>query len=1003
MDQHESEGADALGNRQHPGPERSSTSSTGQVNDDGRNQKDEPGTQADRKPRKGKLWQGSKHRSTSRVSGPSVGGSSFVTAHETSVEDSEGTATKGSKDKSKRNEQDESRQLLSPTDQQNTQTSTATNSLALMNSSNGGSSGTGPHGQSDSTASLIPHGQSDGNNFLETKASPFGKSGRPQARLTESSRDIATSSRADRRSSSVVLPKANPASSGLVRFNIPEKIIPERLPSKTGLAHLSRSRSLRRLRKGKLSPGAIVKMEKMLVRVDSSIQQIAEDYSERDSLKTESRIVDKWKEFMVVCRESRDQDADFTVQMYKTRVIPEVEKDNVSRRPAHEISLKRKFTKVNLYSTLDKTVVIWLPWKSGTRIYILRPRSLASSVEWYTFLRYALGWKRARSLQINVPDLSVTLQLDNPFEDLEASRDAMHGASSDDAAIMRMMDAEKAVASTIINRCVKMLKESSEWGDVLETWMKHEKIGLAWKRYDRLEWVHGANEQKMYGTLAMQQSHDLELRPKHHYPTKVHIIGETPLEEPAPVEGFLIRLTSQRGVDQRFGRMFYKRLYFSTHNQFLCFCRPAKALPPPPPKLPMTAQSKIPSVKEIVDQVPLIYAIKPFPTDGEHITWLNDEDPLATKHHDLEAYDEAERVFNTLLGAEGYINLCHVTKVRNIQRGASPADQDIDQGSDVDFHEEVVDTARDDGAVKKFDDERTFEMVLKNGLVVRLQAYDQTTKREWMDRLRKLSKYWKLRVAEDSKLMKNVRQSNLDRLKIDEENESFVGQFASKWEVTRSEASPRLYNMCGISCCRAITVSTFAPFILSLLTFFKMSGVLYRKPKLHSTFIRCGVILCHGNLLIFQGSLRTRTGREVPHIHHERQSAIDLRECYLYSGLVTDSDLLYQNQTFDSNHPGHHALPRIYLEDSWTSTDEDTATCFVIWHGKKRSFFKANEAEEGGKTRQRLRYVSRLGVTGRSIVFKTRSRAERDQWVLSIGMEIERLQQAEEFRLVSGK
>ena len=144
-------------------------------------------------------------------------------------------------------------------------------------------------------------------------------------------------------------------------------------------------------------------------------------------------------------------------------------------------------------------------------------------------------------------------------------------------------------------------------------------------------------------------------------------------------------------------------------------------------------------------------------------------------------------------------------------------------------------------------------------------------------------------------------------------------------------------------------------------------------------------------------------GKKVPHIQHERATAIDLKDCYIYSGLVTEGDLLYQNQTFDSNHPGHHALPRLYREDGWTSTDEDTMTTFVIWQARKRSFFKAREDQGEGKTRQRLRYVSQLGVPGRSIVFKTRSRAERDHWVMSVGMEIERLQQGEEIRIIPKK
>ena len=78
-------------------------------------------------------------------------------------------------------------------------------------------------------------------------------------------------------------------------------------------------------------------------------------------------------------------------------------------------------------------------------------------------------------------------------------------------------------------------------------------------------------------------------------------------------------------------------------------------------------------------------------------------------------------------------------------------------------------------------------------------------------------------------------------------------------------------------------------------------------------------------------------------------------------------------------------------------------TCFVIWQPQNKSFFKASEKKDSGKTRQTLRYVSRLGVPGRTIVFKARSRAERDHWVMSIGMEIERAQGVEDIRVVDQK
>ncbi len=595
--------------------------------------------------------------------------------------------------------------------------------------------------------------------------------------------------------------------SGLVRFNVPDKPAPTGDLTKARLMEGARYRPWKQLRRGSSRPGEILKIEKMLVRIDATVNEMEDDYDENDSLRMNARTVEAWREFIVVCRESDHEKADYSIQMYKSRVIPAVEEARVKKRATYEIPLIRKTTHVNLYSSLDKTLVIWVPWKMGKRIYIIRTRSAANAMEWYTFIRDTLGLARSSSLEVHVPDLSITLQLENPFSELEASREAALAEAGDDVALFRAMEAERAVAGVIIQRCMKMLEASPEWADVLQAWLKNERMGLAWKRYDRLEWVHGANEQRMYGTLAMQKSHDLELLPKHHYPTHTKPKNKESLEEPAPVEGFLIRLTSQRGRMQRFGKMYFKRLYFTTHNQFLCYCRPAKAVPPPPPQLPLSGDTKIPSASQIVDKTPLIFAVNPYPAEQGQIEWLTQRNSASKRKHDQEAYKEAERTVNSVLQAEGYINLTHVVRIQHAHRGNSPADANVAEGPDVDFHQDVSDTRRDDGKTEQFDDKRTFELVLKNGLMVRLQAYDEVTKNEWMIRLNKLVRYWKLRTAEQMNIFKSIRDANLQSLEINEEIESYIGQFGEKWEVTRSVASPELFNMCGISCCRAITVS----------------------------------------------------------------------------------------------------------------------------------------------------------------------------------------------------
>ena len=593
---------------------------------------------------------------------------------------------------------------------------------------------------------------------------------------------------------------------GVVRFNIsetPDRSVDLRAAK---LEEAGRHKTWRRLRQGSTHPGEIVKMEKMLLRVDSTIRELPPDYNENDSLKTESRAVEKWREFIVVCRETNTENAVFSIQMYKTRVIQSREISNVRSSSTHEIPLDHKTVHVNLFSSLDKTLVIWVPWKVGTRMYILRTRSMASAVEWYTFIRHCLGIQPTASLQVNVPDLDVTLQLANPFGELEASMDAAQAAGSEVTTMNATMTAEKAVANSIIQRCLNMLENNPEWTDVIASWTAKEKMGLAWKRYDRLEWVHGTNEQRMYGTLGMERTHELELRPKDHYPTNVNAGGES-MDEPAPIEGFLIRLTSQKGHVRRLGKMYFKRLYFTTHNHLLCYCRPAKALPPPPPRSSLSKSTRIPSASEIIGQTPLIYAINPFPTRDGEIEWLHQGTTVSKERCDADAHKEAERKINSLLQVDGYIDLSHVIHVQDAQRGNSPADANVDRGPDVNFHDEVRDTRTDDGKTSQFDDKRTFELVMKNKLIIRLQAYNEVSKREWIARLRKLVQYWKLRLSDDMDMLKTVRSMNLKRLEIDEEFEARIGQFGSKWEVTRSVTSPKLFNMCGISCCRAITVS----------------------------------------------------------------------------------------------------------------------------------------------------------------------------------------------------
>lgn len=781
-----------------------------------------------------------------------------------------------------------------------------------------------------------------------------------------------------------------------LHFSLPGEALREQIALKARLTHLELQRAPSRilsLRK-RLTDGQVIKTERMLVRVETTLEtKLPDDYDENSSQGVITQTAEPFREYMVVCRQSsKIPDADFVLQMYRTRVIPAIDKSESRKHATHVVPLGRKIAHVNLYSSLDKTVALWVPHKKGTTIFILRPRSMADSAEWYTFIRNVLGWHRPSEIQVNVPEFSVSLRISNPFKELEALHDAEHEQETEyEEELKRTMEAEQVAAKKIIDRCLEMLEASPEWKDVLAIWSKGQRIGLAWKRYDRLEWIHGANERKMYGTMAMMKSHDLELRPKEHYPTWTKTRKEERMIEPPPVEGFLVRLTSQKGGHQVIGKGFFKRQYYFVHDHYLIFSRPSRADPPPPPKMPASNNKNDTIANQTGEKIPIIYSVNPYPLEDNQIAWLKPGEGKVAgikRRMDDNAYEEALRKVKNVRKCDGFIDLCSIIKVRHVHRGSAPADDEPEEDSDVDIETADANTRSESGKKIRKDDRRTFEIVLNNDLVIRLQAFDVEMKKEWMRRLRDLIRYWKHRHVADMELYKTVRRQNLERLQIDEEMEAVVGQFARKWEVIKAYASPELYNMCGISCCRTI----------------HLSGPLYRKPKRHSLFASVHCILIPGHILLFSTTLRKRDGRSIPHTHCDRMDSIDLTDCYLYSGLMTENDLLYQNQTFDSNNPGHNALPRLWVDDGWTSRDEDVMTCFVIWKPRSKGWFR--QPESGGnvpheKMKTKLKRVANLGKKGRSIVFKARSRAERDHWVLAIGAEIERLQGGEDVRIVA--
>lgn len=105
----------------------------------------------------------------------------------------------------------------------------------------------------------------------------------------------------------------------LVKFDIPEDSKRQAVHFKAKKAQMTIARAGTKLRRKSIKDGLVVKMERMLVRVDAA-DEVPEDFDENVNQRVVSRVKDKWREYMIVCRHSHTDEADFLLQLYQTRV-----------------------------------------------------------------------------------------------------------------------------------------------------------------------------------------------------------------------------------------------------------------------------------------------------------------------------------------------------------------------------------------------------------------------------------------------------------------------------------------------------------------------------------------------------------------------------------------------------------------------------------------------------------------------------------------------------------
>ncbi|KAL6450152.1 SPO71 Prospore membrane adapter protein SPO71 [Candida maltosa Xu316] len=578
--------------------------------------------------------------------------------------------------------------------------------------------------------------------------------------------------------------------------------------------------------------GEIIRIDKVLVMVRKSVNQF-QTYED-----STTRVVERWKEFVVVIRKTDSVEEPLMLQFY------DIYKSPNDSHPKFGFRINNKVS-VQFHSYLDKTISLTVSKKTQ---YILRLNNQLNAFRWLYFLKEALGIELNTVFNLYVPCDDIFLEVIVPRHIL---RNYFENCNE-------MVITKKAYGYNI------------ELDDLLQFFQKKiqqkcpQQSPNSWfsfRLYDRLEWARNTGELLYIQNALYSPLYRLEFR------------DMCSLEvAPMPIEGFLGRLTNIYGHEKSTLRNFYKISYFYTNKNLLFFTKYYRSVPP-----------------SSYDKKSLIYQQDIFPMDKcGHMQWLETN----FTDHDLELCDEIERRTELIVKAEGLIDVADIIEIKVCEVTAI---QKLMQctlwysNPELTSNDEITDSG--------------FEIVLKNGSIIKLQAPSKAIRDCWINALSQISKYWvdKRHIH----LMEHVNKRS--------KNTSMLG--ANNYvDSNAPDEIDYLESQNALPICNAMN---------------------YLLPN--TLFQPFYAVLCPGFLIMYHTFKRSMvTGTWKPSAFFEHYLTIPLTECYLYSGRLSELDLLTSGTEARGSHLDKHAVPKLY-PNGWRSMEEDHLLCFTLWFGKKRN------------------------------------------------------------------
>jgi len=693
----------------------------------------------------------------------------------------------------------------------------------------------------------------------------------------------------------------------------------------------------------------IVLRDRMLVRVSYTKSESLPCHFDEVQNRTTPRLrYEDWAEFLVVWRGER-------LEIYEDYTLPGKEHITGHKHLAFIIPLKSQRTHSTLYSFTDFTFSILCPrapvrnnqskaralldrMQEGTNVFIFKPKCRTRAMDWCWRLWRHLGGKIPPSIELTCPAIGTRIDLDVPAVDEVNIDKAYHMFSR-----RNIID---TVRKSLASSCGSHEIASRDWNYVVERKIAAgTTLELAWNLEAKLDWVW--KEEDVMGQprpwavlcgLAMQQGTKaarLELRLGQHYPATIHLPDGTKVHEPPCIEGYLDRIKPNGQSKQH--------IYLSSHDGHLFALLPSNSHAPVPPN------------------VHLSRALSSHPNESLEYTRAFREAEVARGASQIAAAFEAFDLRNIRqIRRATHETIVHDARTHATATvaGGSVGNQDILTGDEADIGgAEGLAQAHDKSQLRV---RRCFEIVMISGYVIRFETYSCQTSQEWVERLRALVEYWTQRHHVDARDEMDISYSTRHRPPVTPRvtKHGFCnGEKIPTAPIVDADLMPELsslYHWCTLDNCRS-TVK---------------SGRVFIRKGLQGQYKLVHLFLVTGRLLQYQVSRNS-------FLRHKSRE-INLMDSYVFSGYLAALTLRPGEY-----HPETPSVARRYV-DGFEADDPEEDLLFAIWYRKSRDRAADN--------------VPSLSAKHKVIVFRTRSRVERDAWCWALGCEIEKLVRANKER-----